>query len=148
MPSEPERLAQVRRLLDDILPANAFYAAKFGTPSLQTWADFTALPFTTKAELLGGAHHTLPVGRHTRMHQTSGTTTGRPLRVYDTPASWRSLCECWHANFAGMGFTPADRLAFPVRDGIPVMLEGEARVLGSEPPAPPIFPVPSASDPS
>ena len=24
-------------------------------------------------------------------------------------------------------FCPADRLAFPVRDGIPVMLEGEAR---------------------
>lgn len=24
---------------------------------------------------------------------------------------------------------PADRLAFPIRDGIPVMLEGEARTL-------------------
>lgn len=24
---------------------------------------------------------------------------------------------------------PADRLAFPIRDGIPVMLEGEARAL-------------------
>ena len=42
----------------------------------------------------------------------------------------------------------SDRLAFPVRDGIPVMLEGEARVLGNEPPAPPIFPMPSASNPS
>ena len=42
----------------------------------------------------------------------------------------------------------ADRLAFPVRDGIPVMLEGEARVLGNEPPAPAIFPMPSASNPS
>jgi len=26
----------------------------------------------------------------------------------------------------------ADRLAFPVRDGIPIMLEGEARVLAAE----------------
>lgn len=26
----------------------------------------------------------------------------------------------------------ADRLAFPVRDGIPVMLENEARALGAE----------------
>jgi uncharacterized protein YbaR (Trm112 family) len=25
---------------------------------------------------------------------------------------------------------PADRLAFPVRDGVPVMLEGEARSMG------------------
>jgi len=51
------------------------------------------------------------------MHQTSGTTTGRPLRVYDTPASWRSLCDCWHANFAGMGFTSGERLAFPFSFG-------------------------------
>ena len=42
----------------------------------------------------------------------------------------------------------ADRLAFPVRDGIPVMLESEARVLGSEPSAPPIFPLPPASNQS
>lgn len=28
----------------------------------------------------------------------------------------------------------ADRLAFPVRDGIPVMLENEARVLASDDP--------------
>lgn len=28
---------------------------------------------------------------------------------------------------------PADRLAFPVRDGIPVMLESEARSLDAEP---------------
>jgi len=117
MPGEPDRLAAVRQLFDEILPANAFYAAKFGTPTLRTWADFSALPFTTKAELLGGAHHTLPVSRHTRMHQTSGTTTGRPLRVYDTPESWQSLCDCWHANFAGMGFTPTDRLAFPFSFG-------------------------------
>jgi len=30
---------------------------------------------------------------------------------------------------------PADRLAFPVRDGIPVMLEAEARSLDRAPPA-------------
>ena len=31
----------------------------------------------------------------------------------------------------------ADRLAFPVRDGIPVMLEGEARSIGASDPATP-----------
>ena len=32
---------------------------------------------------------------------------------------------------------PADRLAFPIRDGIPVMLEAEARVMAAFPaPAP------------
>lgn len=30
----------------------------------------------------------------------------------------------------------ADRLAFPVRDGIPVMLEGEARAIGPGAPIP------------
>ncbi len=32
----------------------------------------------------------------------------------------------------------ADRLAFPVRDGIPVMLESEARPLPPEEPPPPV----------
>ncbi|MDN3545562.1 MAG: Trm112 family protein [Roseateles asaccharophilus] len=32
---------------------------------------------------------------------------------------------------------PADRLAFPVRDGIPVMLENEARALDTPSPAAP-----------
>ena len=27
---------------------------------------------------------------------------------------------------------PADRLAFPIHDGVPVMLEGEARVLSGD----------------
>ena len=117
MPGEADRLARVRRLLAEVLPGNAFYAAKFGTPTLDSWADFTALPFTTKAELLAGANRTHPVERYTRMHQTSGTATGTPLRAYDTPESWRWLKDCWHQSFAAMGFTPADRLAFPFSFG-------------------------------
>ncbi|MFM9916223.1 MAG: Trm112 family protein [Rhizobacter sp.] len=42
----------------------------------------------------------------------------------------------------------ADKLAFPVRDGIPVMLESEARPIGNEPPAPSIFPMPPATEPT
>jgi uncharacterized protein YbaR (Trm112 family) len=33
----------------------------------------------------------------------------------------------------------ADRLAFPVRDGIPLMLESEARAISGEVPSPPAF---------
>lgn len=43
---------------------------------------------------------------------------------------------------------PADRLGFPIRDGIPVMLEGEARLLdepGSGQPGP--FPAGTAAAP-
>jgi len=41
---------------------------------------------------------------------------------------------------------PADRLAFPIRDGIPVMLEDQARSLDA-PPAPPAPPTPTAPSP-
>ena len=38
---------------------------------------------------------------------------------------------------------PADRLAFPIRDGIPVMLEAEARTIDDQPaPAPSPAPTP------
>jgi uncharacterized protein len=39
----------------------------------------------------------------------------------------------WHRDEQCLVCRP-DRLAFPVRDGIPVMLEGEARELNSEDP--------------
>jgi uncharacterized protein YbaR (Trm112 family) len=39
----------------------------------------------------------------------------------------------WHREQAGL-VCRADRLAFPVRDGIPVMLEDEARALNSDDP--------------
>ena len=35
---------------------------------------------------------------------------------------------------------PADRLAFPIRDGLPVMLESEARALADDEEAPRIAP--------
>ena len=36
---------------------------------------------------------------------------------------------------------PVDRLGFPIRDGIPVMLEAEARTLEDTPPAPSPLPL-------
>jgi uncharacterized protein len=40
----------------------------------------------------------------------------------------------------------ADRLAFPVRDGIPLMLENEARALDEQPPLAVASPLPAATD--
>ena len=85
-------------LLAAILPANRFYARKFtdlvrpGKPATR----LAELPFTTKAEIVAdqeehppyGSNLTEPVERYTRLHQTSGTSTGRPLRWLDTPQSW------------------------------------------------------------
>lgn len=39
-----------------------------------------------------------------------------------------------HDAAAGVLVCRADRLAFPVRDGVPVMLENEARALNSDDP--------------
>ena len=82
-------------LLAEVIPGHAFYARKFAeaglSPSrLRFPADLRQLPFTTRAELLAaqeaapphGGLITYPFERYVRMHQTSGTTTGRPLRWY------------------------------------------------------------------
>ncbi|MEX8492384.1 Trm112 family protein [Sphaerotilus sp.] len=40
---------------------------------------------------------------------------------------------------------PADRLAFPIRDGMAVMLESEARTVDPDAPPPSPFPLPDAA---
>ena len=78
------------------------------------------LPFTTKAELLAdqqvnppyGSALTYPIIRYARMHQTSGTTTGRPLRWLDTPESWDWMLGCWRRIFELIGLRSDDRLCF------------------------------------
>lgn len=108
-----------RDLLAAILPGNRFYAAKFAGIDL-TRAELSDLPFTTKAELLAdqqvnppyGSALTYPIIRYARMHQTSGTTTGRPLRWLDTPESWDWMLGCWRRIFELIGLRSDDRLCF------------------------------------
>lgn len=116
-------------LLAAILPAHRFYERKLReaglSPSRLSFPrDLESLPFTTKAELLAAqAEHpphgellTYPFADYTRMHQTSGTS-GRPLRWYDTTASWELLLECWREKFRIARITPDDRLFFPFSFG-------------------------------
>src|ERR1051326_8722789 len=109
----------LRELLKQILPANRFYAAKFaGTDPRRV--ELSQLPFTTKAELLAdqqahppyGTALTFELSRYSRMHQTSGTTTGQPLRWLDTPESWGWMLGCWQRIFALVGLRRDDRLFF------------------------------------
>jgi phenylacetate-CoA ligase len=110
---------RLRDLLTAILPGNRFYAAKFAGID-PTKAELSDLPFTTKAELLAdqqafppyGSALTYPLGRYARMHQTSGTTTGRPLRWLDTPESWDWMLNCWRRIFEMIGLRSEDRLCF------------------------------------
>jgi len=114
------QLAAFNALLARTLPLNRFYAAKLGkvAPPM-TWEAFTALPFTTKAELVEDQAASPPLGRiatygrevYVTYHQTSGTK-GRPLAVFDTADSWRWWGECWQYVYAAAGITAQDRIFF------------------------------------
>jgi phenylacetate-CoA ligase len=122
------QLARVRQLLAAVLPTNAFYARKLAgvrAEDVRTASDFARLPFTTKAELVEnqadhppyGTNLTFPLERYSRLHQTSGTSTGTPLRWLDTAESWEWMLGCWRAYFELMGLKSGDRLFFPFSFG-------------------------------
>lgn len=104
-------------LIRDALPTNRFYSSKLAGCDPERFHDW---PFTTKAELIADqANHppygtvlTYPRERYSRLHQTSGTTTGRPLRWLDTPESWDWMLGCWRQKFALMGVRPTARFCF------------------------------------
>ena len=60
---------------------------------------------------------TYPLERYCRLHQTSGTSTGRPLRWLDTPESWDWLLGCWQDIFGRLGLRTGDVLFFPFSFG-------------------------------
>ena len=98
------KLARLQRLLGEVLPHNAFYAAKLARiadpQGIASLADLGDWPFTFKEELVGAhpsgrpGNLTWPVERYVRYHQTSGTH-GRPLPVFDTAADWHWWMESW-----------------------------------------------------
>ncbi|HKB01492.1 MAG TPA: AMP-binding protein [Gemmataceae bacterium] len=116
------RTPDLRDLLTGLVSTNRFYARKFAGCDL---TDFARLPFTTKAELAAdqvqhspyGSALTYPFERYCRMHQTSGTSTGRPLRWLDTPESWEWLLRCWRDSFPYMGLRADDVFFFPFSFG-------------------------------
>jgi phenylacetate-CoA ligase len=124
------QLDRLRRLLAAELAGNRFYARKFAAAGvvpadLRTPDDVARLPFTTKAELAAdqaghppyGSALSFPLDRYARLHQTSGTSTGRPLRWLDTPEGWEAILNCWRVSFPFMGFQPHDRVFFPFSFG-------------------------------
>jgi len=115
---------KLNALLDEILPANRFYARKFAAAGLRrddvrSLNDLAKLPFTTKDEVLDdqrshppyGSCVTYPISRYTRFHQTSGTS-GQPLRWLDTNESWNWVTGCWKSIFGLAGIGEQERLLF------------------------------------
>lgn len=124
---QSERLSE---LVSAVIPANPFWTRKFAEAgvdpnSIRSLEDLSRLPFTTKAEFVEdqqahqpyGTNLTFPVTNYSRLHQTSGTTTGRPLRWLDTPSSWNWMIECWSTIYRLAGLLPEDRFCFPFSFG-------------------------------
>jgi phenylacetate-CoA ligase len=109
-----------------------FYARKFAAAgvdptAVHTWDDYRRLPFTTKSELVADQAEHPPYGTngfddrysYTRLHQSSGTSTGRPLRWRDTSWSWDWVVIAWENGLrrAGILADAADRVFFPFSFG-------------------------------
>ena len=121
---QEERLLE---LLREIRGHNAFYNRKLAGINLHTLSDrggITALPFTTKEELVAdqaanppwGTALTEPIDHYTRYNQTS-STTGQPLRWLDTRESWQWMLDCWKTVYRAAGVTSGDRILFPFSFG-------------------------------
>ena len=118
---EAEQFAKLRSLLNAIVPANAFYAAKLrDRGEITSLAEFTRLvPFTTKTELVEdqkahppyGSNLTFPLERYTRFSQTSATSAA-PLRWLDTPESWEWMLDSWRTVYRAAGANAGDRVFF------------------------------------
>ncbi len=133
---------RLRTLLETVIDRNEFWKVRFeaaglserdvqGIDSLDALAR---LPLTTKHDLVAdqtahppygtnltrGEHEPLDSAlpnRFTRLHQTSGTTTGRPMRWLDTPRNWNWFLECWEQIYRIVGVTSDDRFCFPFSFG-------------------------------
>jgi len=124
------QLARLQSLLQTIIPANPFWTSRLQShgvkpDSIRSLEDFRRIPFTTKQDLAAEQVAFPPYGRnltyapteYSRLHQTSGTTTGQPLRWLDTPATWIWLLDCWTIIYRLMRLRPEDRLCFPFSFG-------------------------------
>lgn len=112
------QLAKLSALLSAILPNNVFYAAKLRGCTME--GGMASLPFTLKQELIDdqiahppyGTNLTYPLERYTRFCQTSGTTTGTPMRWLDTPDSWDWMIGNWVRVYQSAGIVAGDRIFF------------------------------------
>ncbi len=121
---------RIHSLLNEVLPANPFWQKKFSAAGcdprdLRSFDDFFRLPFTTKADFVAdqaahppyGTNLTYDISRYCRLHQTSGTTTGQPLRWLDTPESWTWMLGCWNQIYQLMDLHLTDKFCFPFAFG-------------------------------
>ncbi|SVA13620.1 uncharacterized protein METZ01_LOCUS66474, partial [marine metagenome] len=126
---EALQIEKFRSMFKKIYGHNRFYTEKFDSAgidheAIQNVNDMAQIPLTNKEELIKaqqdkppfGSNATFPESAYSRFHQTSGTT-GKPLRVLDTPESWEWWGRCWGFVLTGAGLTENDRLFVPFSFG-------------------------------
>jgi len=115
-----------RAMVREIAGRNTFWKNRFAETGFNIERDpLNALPLLTRAELEAdqaarppyGTNLTYGLERYPRLHQTSGSTAGVPLRCLDTEASWAWWKQCWGIIYRAAGVTASDRLFFPFSFG-------------------------------
>ncbi len=119
-----------RRKLDALMTivrdSNPFYKDKFEGLSFDPMVDpVSQLPFTTRAEIQAdidahppyGTNRSCALSECVRLHQTSGTKSGQPLRWLDSEESWSWCTTCWRIVFRAAGVQDDDVVAFPFSFG-------------------------------
>ena len=110
-------MRKLRAGLAEVLAANTFWRDRL--QDVRGWDDFERLPLTTKAALLAdqathppfGTNLTYPLERFVRLHQTSGSSGGQPLRWLDTAESWEWWLRIWADNvYRAAGVEAGDRV--------------------------------------
>ena len=130
---EARQLERLNVLLAEVTKSNAFWQARLADTDISTdsfaglnsLSDLAAFPLTRKSDLVAdqakhppyGSNLTYEFTGYSRLHQTSGTTTGQPMRWLDTPDSWQWFMDAWSQLFRIAGLTREDRLAFPFSFG-------------------------------
>lgn len=113
-------------MLRVVLASNAFYIRKLAGINFDPLADpIDRLPFTTREELQDdqrehapyGSNLSFPPDEYVRLHQTSASTGGAPLRWLDTADSWSWFKHCWRMIYCAAGVQAGDRLLFPFSFG-------------------------------
>ena len=138
MSQPPADLRQVQQQkwqsgLARVVRSNAFYRHKYQQAGLLDelleqglpLEQLHRLPLTTKDEVLAdqlatppyGTNLTEPLDQYVRLHQTSGTSGGTPMRWLDTAESWDWILNCWQEIYDAVGITLADRFFFPFSFG-------------------------------
>lgn len=93
------QLTRLNQLLIRTVVDHPFYRDKYRDVDLplESLEQLARLPLLEKRELIADGVASicgLPRQQYVRVHQTSGTT-GKPLRLLDTPADWQWWLDCW-----------------------------------------------------